>query len=486
MALVVRQNLTGLCFRLIGRSAGRVFAPLLLCLPSWALVWRVFLAKQGFFSGLLVYGLLFILSSNAIAAKVDGVRLWRAPDHTRLVFDLSAPAEHSLFSLKGPDRIVIDIGDSRFASNLDALDFSGTPITKLRHGKRNGSGLRVVLDIDSSVQPRSFALKKQAGKPDRLVVDLYDARTNTIKTFAKTQNLNALRNDIIVVVDAGHGGEDPGSIGPGRLYEKSIVLEISKELQALIDKEPGFKAKMIRTGDYYVENTRRREQARDIRADLFVSVHADGFSDKRAQGASVFALSRRGASSQMARILADKANESDLIGGSGNVSLSDKDDVLAGVLVDLSMTATLASSLDVGARVLNNMGGFTRLHKKHVEQAAFIVLKSHDVPSILVETGFITNPEESKKLKTVSHRRKLARAIFSGIKDYFYDNPPEGSQIAWIKKGGGKITHIIARGDTLSAIAKRYNVSVALIKKANSLSNTSIRVGQQLTIPTSS
>lgn len=423
-----------------------------------------------------------IFTAHTNAAVVEGVRVWRSPENTRLVFDLSGPVEHKLFGLKKPNRIVIDIDKSRFSANLSQLDFGSTPINKMRYGKRDSDGLRIVLDMDDETKPRSFVLKKHAGKPDRLVIDIYDSGTKTVKTVENVQPKTSAKRDIIVAIDAGHGGEDPGSIGPGRLYEKDIVLKVSKALERKINAEPGFKAKLIRGGDYYVENTRRREKARELRADLFVSIHADGFKNPKAKGASVFALSRRGATSQMARILASKANESDLIGGAGNVSLNDKDDVLAGVLVDLSMTATLASSLDVGGRVLKNMGSFTSLHKNHVEQAAFIVLKSPDVPSILVETGFITNPQEARKLKTVSHQQKLANAVFSGVKSYFYDNPPEGTFVAW-KKGGGQIKYIIASGDTLSSIAKRYQISVNQLKSINRLQSSSIRVGQVLTIP---
>jgi len=264
---------------------------------------------------------------------------------------------------------------------------------------------------------------------------------------------------------------------------------------------------MVRTGDYYIPLKKRRNKAREVRADLFVSVHADAFHNSRARGASVFALSRRGATSETARFLASKENEADLIGGVGGVSLGDKDDILAGVLVDLSMTATMANSLDVGGRVLKNIGQVTRLHKKQVEQAGFAVLKSPDVPSILVETGFISNPEEERKLNTASHRRKLANAIFEGVTSYFYENPPEDSLVAWHKSGGrgnnrssnntasrpaapknaisGRsfIEYVIVRGDTLSRIAARHNVTVKAIVQANNLSNTRIRVGQKLIIP---
>lgn len=432
---------------------------------------------------IVVFLLLMSSLQNTLAAVIEGVRLWRAPDYTRLVFDLSGPVDHQLFGLKAPYRLVIDLDKSTSTADLSALDFSNTPIAKMRLGKRKDTGLRIVLDMTEQTKPRSFVLKKHSGKPDRLVIDIYEGKTKTVKTVQDVRPKTSAKRDILIAIDAGHGGEDPGSIGPRRLYEKTVVLAISKALKAAIDREPGFKAKLIRNGDYYVDNTKRREIARKMRADLFVSIHADGFKDPRAKGASVFALSRKGATSQMASILASKANDSDLIGGSGSVSLRGIDDVLAGVLVDLSMTATLASSLDVAGRVLKNMGGFTKLHKRHVEQAAFIVLKSPDVPSILVETGFITNPAEAKKLNSRSHQKKLAKAILKGIKDYFYVNTPEGSFVAWKKSGGGQVKYKIARGDTLSGIAQRYRISLAELKSVNRLKSSSIRVGQVLTIP---
>lgn len=444
---------------------------------------KVFLFKS-------VFLVISLFSATSQAAKVDGIRLWRAPDNTRLVFDLDSPVEHKVFNLTSPDRLVIDIGDSSLNANLDALAFADTPIKKLRHGKRKGGDLRFVLDLSASVKPRSFVLKKHGGKPDRLVIDLYD-QTNAVKnTVKKTiEPVESEKRDIIVAIDPGHGGEDPGAIGPRRLFEKGVVLKVSQELARLINAEPGYKALLVRTGDYYLPHEQRREKARKARADIFISVHADGFDDPRANGASVFALSQRGATSQTARILASRANESDLIGGAGSVSLKDKGDLLAGVLVDLSMTANLANSLDVGKRVLERMGKITKLHSRQVEQAGFLVLKSPDVPSILVETGFITNPNEAKKLNTSSHRRKLANSIFQGVKSYFQDKPPEGSLVAWHKQKGlgprRDITHTIARGDTLSGIAQKYRVSVAKIKAANKLSSPTIRIGQKLTIPTS-
>lgn len=438
----------------------------------------------------VVLFLLLLSVGQAFAAEVDGVRVWRAPDNTRLVFDLSGPVEHKIFTLSSPSRLVIDIKNTKFAAKTDDLDFTGSPIGKMRYGKRNQSDLRVVLDLEMDVKPRSFALQALADKPDRLVIDLYDKGNETVKTVQTVTKVPETKRDIIIAIDAGHGGEDPGALGPKRIKEKDVVLKVAQELARFIDNEPGYKAQMVRTGDYYIPLRSRRNKARELRADLFISIHADAFKNPKAKGASVFALSRRGATSETARFLASKENEADLIGGVGDVSLEDKDEMLVGVLVDLSMNATLANSLNVGDRVLKQMGAITKLHKHQVEQAGFAVLKSPDVPSILVETGFISNPDEARALNTASHRRKLAKAIFTGVKSYFYDVPPAGSYVAWKKHGGQgggtqTIEHIITRGDTLSSIAKRYRTSVAQLLEANGLDNTNIKVGQKLTIPTS-
>ncbi len=424
----------------------------------------------------------------ANAADVDGVRLWRSPDSTRIVLDLTAPVEHNVFSLHGPDRVVVDIERATMRAPLSDVATNDTPIRALRYAKRGEHGLRFVLDLTAPVEIKHFQLSKHGDKPDRLVIDLIDH--NAAKPSAKIQALADMvpdKRNIVIAVDAGHGGEDPGAIGPHRLREKDVVLSIAKRLVDLINKEPGYQAYSVRTGDYYIPLKERRDKARQLRADLFISIHADAFKDARARGASVFALSQRGATSETARFLASKENEADLIGGvKDGVDIKEVDKVLAGVLVDLSMTATLSNSLDVGARVLNEMGSITRLHKKQVEQAGFAVLKSPDVPSILVETGFISNPTEAKNLGSSAHRSKLAQAIFKGVKYYFYNTPPAGSWVAWRKQvKATEQEHVIASGDTLSAIAKRYNVSLKTLLEHNNLrASTVIRVGQRLVIPT--
>lgn len=329
-------------------------------LVARVLVAKVLVAKV--LAATIFAGTLFWQSAHA--AKVEGVRLWRAPDNTRLVFDLSGPVDHKLFTLKQPDRIVIDITNSSFDASLDEVQFGNTPIDNLRHGKREGANLRVVLDLNSEVKPRSFVLAKHGDKSDRLVIDLYDSAKETVKTVERFAENASAKRDIIIAIDAGHGGEDPGAIGPRRVYEKDVVLAIGKELETMINAKRGYKAVMVRTGDYYIPHKARRDKARQERADLFVSIHADAFKSPKASGASVFALSRRGATSETARFLAAKENEADLIGGVGGVSLEDKDDLLAGVLVDLSMTANMAKSLEVGDSVLKKIGEVTKLHKQ--------------------------------------------------------------------------------------------------------------------------
>jgi N-acetylmuramoyl-L-alanine amidase len=424
--------------------------------------------------------LALLLTSTTWAVEVHDVRLWRAPDHTRIVFDLTGPVEHKLILLDNPSRIVVDVEDTRLKTSLSDLKLDKTPVSRIRSGVRQGDDLRVVLDMEAKVDPRSFVLKANQQAGDRLVLDLYDKKKTSSSTTVKKSVKQSAKRDIIVAIDAGHGGEDPGAIGPKRRREKVVVLAIAREVARLFEADKGFKPTLIRSGDYYISLKGRRDLARKRQADLFVSIHADAFKRKEAHGASVYALSTRGATSTAARYLAQRENAADLVGG---VSLSDKDDVLAGVLADLSMTSTLDTSLKLGGKVLGRMDNVTKLHKERVEQAGFAVLKSPDIPSILVETGFISNPEESRKLASSSYQKKMARAIHAGIKDWFLAHPPSGTLIAWQKQQGGR-QYVIARGDTLSGIAQRFNVSLSSLKSHNGISGSKIMVGQKLVIPT--
>ncbi|MFZ3184813.1 MAG: N-acetylmuramoyl-L-alanine amidase [Pseudomonas sp.] len=472
--------------------------------------------------------LLAVLAADVMAAtsEVRSVRLWRAPDNTRLVFDLSGPVQHSVFTLAAPDRIVIDIAGAQLATKLEQLSLSNTPITSIRSAQRSPTDLRLVIDLSASVSPKSFSLAPNQQYGNRLVIDLYDqgdaapatptapsdkpgdkpgtpvappttavvVATRSAPTPMPTEPPPASlppmpsgKRAIVIAIDAGHGGEDPGALGPQGAREKNVTLSIAKELQRQINAERGYRAELVRTGDYFIPLRRRTEIARKQGADLFVSIHADAAQNTSAFGASVFALSDRGATSETARWLADSENQSDLIGGAGNVSLDDKDKMLAGVLLDLSMTSSLSSSLNVGQKVLQNVGRVTPLHKRRVEQAGFMVLKSPDIPSILVETGFISNQTEAKKLSTSSHQQALARSIQTGVRQFFQQNPPPGTYVAWLRDSGkiapGPREHRVASGESLALIAQRYQVGLAALRSANNLKGDTIKIGQNLSIP---
>jgi N-acetylmuramoyl-L-alanine amidase len=456
--------------------------------------------------------LLTALAVDALAAtQVKSVRLWRAPDNTRLVFDLSGPVQHSVFTLTSPDRLVIDINGATLGGPLN-VPMANTPITSMRSAQRTATDLRVVIDLKKAVTPKSFTLAPNQQYGNRLVVDLFDepgdANPSPSPTIADTAANTAPavpvspakpeikltpvpngKRDIVIVIDAGHGGEDPGASGGAGQKEKNLVLAIAKELQRQINAEKGYRAELTRTGDYFIPLRKRTEIARAKGADLFVSIHADAAPSRAAFGASVFALSERGATSETARWLADSENRSDLIGGAGAVSLDDKDRMLAGVLLDLSMTASLSSSLNVGQKVLTNIGRVTSLHKSRVEQAGFMVLKSPDIPSILVETGFISNNAEAAKLSAASHQQALARSINSGVKQFFQQNPPQGTYIAWLRDNGklaqGPRNHVVRSGETLAMLAARYDMSPAALRNANDLKTDELRIGQDLKIPSS-
>ena len=429
-----------------------------------------------------IVGLALVLALPVQAAEVLDVRLWRAPDHTRVVFDLSEPVSHSLLELDNPRRLVVDMPDVRLLEALTDLPLENTPIDRVRSGVREGDDLRIVFDLAAQIRPKSFPLAPNERTGHRLVLDLFDVGSEgedsqDVKSVEQLSD----RRDIVVAIDAGHGGEDPGALGPKKLQEKKVVLAIARKLQAKLRDTPGLKPVMIRDGDYYVSLRGRRDLARKHQADLFVSIHADAFRMASANGASVYALSTKGASSTAAQYLADRENAADLVGG---VRLSDKDDVLAGVLADLSMTATLDTSLSLGARVLGEIDDIAKLHKRKVEQAGFAVLKSPDIPSILVETGFISNPGEADRLNTSAYQDKMASAIHDGIVVWFKSHPPAGTLLAWQRaQQGGAQQYVIARGDTLSEIAERYRVSVKSLKETNGISGSTIRIGQVLTIP---
>ncbi|MEJ2298786.1 MAG: N-acetylmuramoyl-L-alanine amidase [Woeseiaceae bacterium] len=428
---------------------------------------------------LFTCGLLLLLSSVAVAGTtVENVRIWSENDKTRVVLDLSHPVVHNIFTLRGPDRLVIDLKNSRLGKELEKMPRGAGAVRAVRSAVRANGQLRVVLDLNSAVRSRTFTAGPNASYGDRLVIDLQQAGSpHTVKRASEAYRPG---RDIVIAIDAGHGGHDPGAIGPRKTREKDVALQVSRELAKRINAAPGRKAGLVRARAVYIDHRERTAIARRHKADLFVSVHADAVADRRARGASVYALSLKGASDEAARQLARRENAS--VGG---VSLDDKDDVLASVLLDLSQNASLSASLDVGSRVAQEMGTVARMHRRTVQQAGFLVLKSPDLPSILVETAFLSNPDEEKKLLDSGYRGRLSNAILAGIRSYFYTNPPPDTQIAMNlrRQPARQVRHVVSRGDTVSQIAERYNVSSAEIRRANKLSSDNIRIGQTLSIP---
>jgi N-acetylmuramoyl-L-alanine amidase len=429
---------------------------------------------------LTLISIILLQSSAANAGStVENVRIWSENDKTRVVLDLSRSVDHNIFTLRAPDRLVIDLKDSRLANALAQLPKGVGTVRSIRSAVRANGQLRVVLDLNQSVRSRSFTAGPNAQFGDRLVIDL--TRTGSVTTVKRASEAYRPGRDVVIAIDAGHGGYDPGATGR-RSKEKDIVLSISKELARRVNAEPGMSAVLVRDRDVFVEHRDRIAIARKNKADLFISIHADAFKDSRANGASVFALNMKGASDEAAMQLNRIGKAPVSVGG---VSLHDKSEVLASVLFDLSQNASLSASLDVGAKVSREMGRVAKMHSREVKQKSLIVLKAADMPSILVETGFISNSAEEKKLRDQKHQARLASAVLAGVRSYFYTNPPPDTQIAMDmrRKPSSQVSHVIARGDTISQIAERYNVSPTDIRRVNKLSTDNIRVGQTLNIP---
>lgn len=423
--------------------------------------------------------LLATLCASAAPATVQGLRMWRAPDHTRFVFDVSGPVEHNVFTLDNPHRVVVDLDDATLHKRLPAPDTSGPYLRNVRTGNPKPGTLRIVFDLKTKVSPKSFLLPPSGGYGHRLVIDMYSAGDGG--SILPEPPPSPKRHQAIIAVDAGHGGEDPGAIGSRGTREKDVVLKIARELERMIRADPDMVPVMVRTGDYYVSLRKRTAIARKAGADLFVSIHADAFPKRYVRGSSVFALSQRGASSETARWLADQENAADLAGG---VSLRDKDELLAQVLLDLSMTRTVADSIEFGEDVLAELQGLGKVHSDRVEQAGFVVLKSPDIPSLLVETAFISNPHEEQLLRRADHRSKLARAIHEGIRRYLARHPvdrPRGGEADTVAAAPRE--HVVSSGETLSTIARQYRVSLRALRDANDLQGSLIRVGDKLLIP---
>ena len=423
---------------------------------------------------------LFWASQTIATVNIQGVRLWAAPDNTRVVLDLDRSAEHDLMILESPNRVVIDIAGGAINKGRVKLPVAQGFVVNIRSGRQKDGSLRIVLDVSEKVRPKSFLLKPNEKYGYRLVIDLAAAeRKNPVRQLSSA---NLPGRDVVVAIDAGHGGEDPGALGRRGTREKDVVLQIARRLAKKVNERPGMRAFLIRDGDYFLPHAQRMKKARLNRADLFISIHADSFTNRRAHGASVYVLSEKGASDEAARLLAERENASDLIGG---VSLADKDDVLASVLLDLSQSYSISASMNIADSVLEQLTTVGSVHKPKVLQANFLVLKSPDIPSILVETAFISNPQEEKKLRDNAHQERLASAMLNGLVLYLHANPPAGTLLARgnLPKPKLETAHVIQRGDTLSGIASHYRVPLRKLRDYNSLRGDRIIVGQVLQIP---
>lgn len=433
-------------------------------------------------------GLVFFCVASFVCAKpvlnssrghVNSVRMWSAPDSSRVVFDVSHATKHRLFVLHNPERVVVDLFDTRLLQKINSLDVSGSLIKQVRSATRKKNHTRVVFDMKSDVQPKSFSLVPNSKYGHRLVIDLFDKQKSinqAVRSVSASGKLKRLR-DVVIAIDAGHGGEDPGALGYGGTYEKEIVLSIARRLEKLVEKERGMRPLMIRKGDYFVSLNGRKKIARNNKADMFISIHADSFKKSGVRGASVFALSSRGASSEAARILAENENATDVIGG---VEYDENDSLLTSVLLDLTQTGTIETSLSLGNKVLKEVKQVSKLHKSAVERARFVVLQSLGIPSILIETGFVSNRSEERKLRSWRHQQSLASSILKGVKSYFTDQSPPGTFFA---KRSNELDYKIKNGDTLSVIASNYNVSLDHIKRINALVTNKLKVGQIIQIP---
>ncbi|NKF25380.1 N-acetylmuramoyl-L-alanine amidase [Pseudomonas sp. BGM005] len=381
----------------------------------------------------------FFLPFSVSATQIRNARLWRSDDKLRLVFDLSGSVSYKTFTLSAPERLIIDMSGASLSGDFSQLALSGTPIRSIRSGHFGQGNTRIVLDLSSPVQLNSFLLAPQDGQGHRLVLDLMSASAGVPASVPREtpQEKSHPKRDIMVVVDPGHGGKDPGAIGAKGEREKDVVLSIAQLLARRLKREKGFDVKLVRNDDFFVPLRKRVEIARQHKADMFISVHADAAPRLTASGASVYCLSEGGATSATARFMAQRENGVDLLGATSLLNLKDKDPMLAGVILDMSMNATIAASLQLGSTVLGSLAGITTLHQKRVEQAGFAVLKSPDVPSILVETGFISNARDSQRLVTARHQQAVADGLFEGLQRYFQKNPPVDSYMAWQQEQKG-------------------------------------------------
>ncbi len=444
----------------------------------------------------------------AAPVTVQNLRMWRAPDNMRLVFDLSGSVEHHIFVLENPTRLVVDLDNAQFQGTLPEIDAANPFLSAFRLGRPEGNALRFVLDLKVATKPRSFVLKPAGQYGHRLVVDIIDphaeaeearatpeetvpaalpsapAATVTPSPPAPPVSVPLRKREWVVAIDAGHGGEDPGAMGrQQRTREKDVTLAIARELARLVAQEPGMKPLLTRDGDYFVDLEQRAKRAKRHHADVFVSIHADAMPGRKlAYGSSVFALSEKGSTNALARALADQENKSDLIGG---VDLPNMPLDVQKTFIDLSLDKKIEHSLLLGEDILAELAQIGRVHTRQVSQAGFMVLKSKysvQIPSVLVETAFISTPEEEKKLRDATYQRQLAAAILKGLKRHF---AREGRSMPMPQQlvSDTPREHVVQAGDTLGSIARRYNINLEALRFLNDLSGNDVPIGFRLRLP---
>ena len=434
---------------------------------------RKFLKNLAGLSGLAASAVPGLASAKAAAGvQVKDIRLSKNKDYVRLVFDLDRIADHSLFALQGPDRVVLDVKNAKMPHGMVDRVQANSLIRSIRSGVRNDNDLRVVFDLSEEVSPRSFLLAPSGKSGHRLVIDLHDKK-DTSKTVKK-----ARKRDVIIAIDAGHGGRDPGATGRSGTHEKNVTLQIAKRLEKDINAQRGMKAILVRKNDRYMRLRDRIHKARDHHADMMISLHADSFPDPRARGSSIYALSVDGASSETARMLAEKENAADLL--FGDVNLDVEDQMVKEVLFDLSLTGTIESSLDIGSEILGQLKSVNRVHKKKVQQAGFAVLKAPNIPSVLLETAFISNPREEKNLRSASHQKKVSKAITRGVNKYFSRKAPPGTWLA-----SSECEYAVCEGDNVAKVAEKYDVKESDLRARNALYADNLLAGQVIKIPVS-
>ena len=434
---------------------------------------RKFLKSLAGLSGLAASAMPGLSSAKAaVSAQVKDIRLSKNEGYVRLVFDLDNIADHSIFALQGPDRVVLDVKNARMPHGMVDRVQANSLIRSIRSGVRNDKDLRIVFDLSGEVSPRSFLLAPSGKSGHRLVIDLHDKK-DASKTVKK-----ASKRDVIIAIDAGHGGKDPGATGRSGTHEKNVTLQIAKRLEKDINAQRGMKAVLVRKNDRYMRLRDRIQKARDNHADMMISLHADSFPDPRARGSSIYALSVDGATSETARMLADKENAADLL--FGDVNLDVEDQMVKEVLFDLSLTGTIESSLDIGSEIIGQLKAVNRVHKKKVQQAGFAVLKAPNIPSVLLETAFISNPKEEKKLRSASHQKKVSKAITRGVNKYFSRKAPPGTWLASLE-----CEYAVCEGDDIAMIAEKHDVNESDLRARNALYADNLLAGQVIKIPVS-